>query len=93
MKKLHLVLAGRWYDAIARGDKTSEYRECKQYWNDRLGRVAHDIGSGARYHVVLHRGYTARTMEFAISDVSQTTAKNDLNLPCAWEIKLGMRVK
>lgn len=93
MKKLHLILAGRWYDAIARGDKTSEYRECKQYWNDRLGRVAHDIGSGVRYHVVFHRGYTARTMEFAISDVSQTTAKNDLNLPRVWEIKLGMRVK
>lgn len=93
MKKLHLVLAGRWYDAIARGDKTSEYRECKQYWNDRLGRVARDIDSGVRYSVVFHRGYTARTMEFVIDSVAVTTAKNDLNLPRVWEIKLGMRVK
>lgn len=93
MKKLHLVLAGRWYDKIAQGDKTSEYRECKPYWNDRLGRVARDIDSGVRYSVVFHRGYTACTMEFVIDSVAVTTAKNDLNLQCVWEIKLGMRVK
>lgn len=93
MKKLHLVLAGRWYDKIARGDKTSEYRECKPYWNDRLGRIARDIDSGVRYSVVFHRGYTARTIEFVIDGVAVTTAKNDLNLPRVWEIKLGMRVK
>lgn len=50
-------------------------------------------GSGARYSVVFHRGYTARTMEFVIDSVAVTTAKNDLNLPRVWEIKLGMRVK
>ena len=93
MKKLHLVLAGRWYDKIAQGDKTSEYRECKPYWNDRLGRVARDIDSGVRYSVVFHRGYTACTMEFVIDSVAVTTAKNDLNLQRVWEIKLGMRVK
>lgn len=93
MKKLHLVLAGRWYDKIAQGDKTSEYRECKTYWNDRLGHVARDIDSGVRYSVVFHRGYTARTMEFVIGSVAVTTAKNDLNLQRVWEIKLGMRVK
>lgn len=93
MKKLHLVLAGRWYDKIAQGDKTSEYRECKPYWNDRLGHVARDIDSDVRYSVVFHRGYTARTMEFVIDSVAVTTAKNDLNLQRVWEIKLGMRVK
>lgn len=93
MKKLHLVLAGRWYDKIAQGDKTSEYRECKPYWNDRLGHVARDIDSGVRYSVVFHCGYTARTMEFVIDSVAVTTAKNDLNLQRVWEIKLGMRVK
>ena len=93
MKKLDLVLAGRWYDKIAQGDKTSEYRECKQYWNDRLGHVVRDIDSGVRYSVVFHRGYTARTMEFLIDSVAVTTAKNDLNLQRVWEIKLGMCVK
>lgn len=93
MKKLHLVLAGRWYDKIAQGNKTSEYREYKPYWNDRLGHVARDIDSGVRYSVVFHRGYTARTMEFVIDSVAVTTAKNDLNLQRVWEIKLGMRVK
>lgn len=93
MKKLHLVLAGRWYDKIAQGDKTSEYRERKPYWNNRLGRVARDIDSGVRYSVVFHRGYTARTMEFVIDSVAVTTAKNDLNLQRVWEIKLGMRVE
>lgn len=33
---LHLVLKYEWYDKIASGEKTTEYRECSDYWNQRL---------------------------------------------------------
>lgn len=36
MKTLHLVLTGHWYDKIASGEKTSEYRAWKAYWNKRF---------------------------------------------------------
>jgi len=36
MKKLHLVLKGKWFDMIDSGVKTEEYREIKQYWLKRL---------------------------------------------------------
>lgn len=33
---LHLTLHKKWFDAIARGEKKEEYRECKPYWDRRL---------------------------------------------------------
>ena len=33
---LHLVLKHHWFDKIVSGEKTSEYRECSDYWNKRL---------------------------------------------------------
>lgn len=36
MKTLDLVLKGKWYDMIASGEKTEEYREIKPYWGKRL---------------------------------------------------------
>lgn len=32
MKTLDLVLKRKWYDMIASGEKTEEYREIKPYW-------------------------------------------------------------
>lgn len=98
MKPLHLVLKSEWYDKIASGQKTSEYRECKPYWNKRLGAMYasfHVWESLARipWTVVFHRGYTSETMEFEIKDCDRTRQKNDLNLPEVWEIKLGNRIK
>ena len=37
MKTLDLVLKRKWYDMIASGEKTEEYREIKPYWESRLG--------------------------------------------------------
>ena len=34
---LPLVLEGRWYDMIAAGEKTEEYRDATEYWRVRLG--------------------------------------------------------
>lgn len=36
MKTLDLVLKRKWYDMIASGEKTEEYREIKPYWVKRL---------------------------------------------------------
>lgn len=99
MKTLHLVLKREWYDKIASGEKTSEYRECKPYWNKRLS-IWHETinglvcdGSNMYEAIIFHRGYTAETMEFEIKSIAITTEKNDLNLPQCWEIKLGARIK
>lgn len=36
MKILHLTLKKKWFDMIASGDKSEEYREIKPYWISRL---------------------------------------------------------
>lgn len=36
MKILHLTLKKQWFDMIASGEKTEEYRELKPYWHKRL---------------------------------------------------------
>lgn len=36
MKTLHLNLKKKWFDMIASGEKTEEYREIKPYWHNRL---------------------------------------------------------
>lgn len=39
MKVLHLTLKKQWFDMIASGEKTEEYREIKPYWNKRLNKT------------------------------------------------------
>lgn len=107
MKTLHLVLKGKWYDKIASGEKTSEYRACTPYWNKRL-QITHlsdiDIScivSADSYRfvcsyntVVFHKGYTATTTEFNIAGLYLLkNTPNDLGLDKCWEIKLGERLK
>jgi len=36
MKILHLTLKKKWFDLIASGEKKTEYREQKPYWEKRL---------------------------------------------------------
>lgn len=36
MEILHLTLKKKWFDMIASGEKTEEYREVKPYWVNRL---------------------------------------------------------
>lgn len=104
MKTLHLVLKGHWYDKIASGEKTSEYRACTPYWNKRF--VGRDFDTTFAYpmcinadikrfdSVVFHRGYTDNTMEFAIRSIQWNIGEpNDLGLYNVWEIKLGQRIK
>jgi len=43
MKILHLTLHRKWFDLIATGQKTEEYREIKPYWDSRLKDRDYDI--------------------------------------------------
>lgn len=99
MKTLHLVLKHKWYDKIASGEKTSEYRECTPYWNKRFETTRKLFPATILYipvhydNVVFHRGYTNETMCFKVKSIQKLQNQpNDLNLPYCWEIKLGKRL-
>lgn len=50
-KSLKLVLKKKWYEMIASGEKTEEYRDITDYWNRRI--------SGKMYkYVTFYLGYT-----------------------------------
>lgn len=85
MDTLHLVLKSVWYDKIDCGEKTHEYRVCKEYWDKKFNKNTYR-------RVIFHRGYTAHTMEFEILDIKITTGKNDLRAACVWDITLGRRI-
>jgi len=57
---LHLVLKGKYYDAIERGEKRCEYRDNTPYWRKRILEKDPNV-------VVFHRGYTNQTMAFRIA--------------------------
>jgi len=42
-KILHLTLKRKWFDLIATGEKTEEYREIKPYWTTRLKGRDYDV--------------------------------------------------
>ena len=104
---LHLVLKGKWYDMIASGEKTEEYREAKPYW---IKRILDDSSSKllraasipllfslrSKYErVCFHRGYTSQTMIFEIKDVLYDMGKVAWGAPVSKTviiIKLGNRI-
>ena len=103
-KTLHLVLKSQWFDKIESGEKTTEYRQCKAYWNKRLAGLDTTDGQvymafksefGHRFNsVVFHKGYTNRIMEFAIRSIHIITGQpNDLGLFQCWAIDLGQRIQ
>lgn len=105
MKTLHLVLKHKWYDKIASGEKTSEYRAVKPCWNKKFAGGAYILLPSSfmsmRFEykteyktVVFHKGYTNETMEFEIAGIYLIqNIPNDLNTNPCWEIKLGKRLK
>lgn len=104
---LHLVLKGKWYDMIATGEKTEEYRETKPYW---IKRILEDspaklpeLTPGSRHlllrtkyeRVCFHRGYTSQTMTFEIKYVLCGMGKVTWGAPVdkvVIIIKLGSRI-
>lgn len=84
---LHLVLKYEWYDKIASGEKTTEYRECSDYWNQRLKNKRYDL-------VRFQRGYykNPANMLFKIKQIHKWRGANDLNQAEVWAIDLGERI-
>ena len=57
MKTLDLVLKKKWFDMIASGEKTEEYREIKPYWANRI--LYHiPLGIKEYWQSVLDRAFT-----------------------------------
>ncbi len=84
---LHLILTYKWFDKIASGEKTIEYRECSEHWNR--------IFETKNYELVrFQRGYykNPANMLFAIKKISKWHGANDLNQPTVWAIELGERI-
>lgn len=54
--ELHIVLTHKWFDQIARGEKTTEYRVNNKFWADRVCML--EEGDW----LVFHRGYTNNTI-------------------------------
>lgn len=59
MKTLHMTLIRKWFDQIANGTKTEEYREIKQYWIDRLVNKNYDV-------IVFRNGYASNAPTMTI---------------------------
>ncbi len=59
MKILHLNLYRKYFDAILKGEKTTEYREVTPYWSKRL--------EGRHYDVIKFRnGYAKDAPEMIV---------------------------
>lgn len=85
MKELRLPIKKEWLAKILSGEKTTEYREIKPYWNSRLVGKKYDVA-------VFTCGYKAKEYRFQIKEIARTTEKNDLQLPEVWAIRLGCQV-
>lgn len=69
-KTLHLTLTHHWWEEIAAGRKTSEYRRFTDGWRKRLNHIqCGDL-------VVFHRGYTARIITRRIENIRVITGRD-----------------
>ena len=77
MKILHLNLYRKYFDAIAEGTKTIEFRDKTQYWKKRLENKEYDV-------IKFRNGYAkdAPTMLVEYKGLN-------LGNPLAYEIQLG----
>lgn len=85
---LHLVLKHVWFEKIKSGQKTSEYRACSDYWNKKFEPIISGNKKIWKF-VVFHDGYSDKVLRCELVSISKTNARNDLNLPRVWELKLG----
>ena len=85
-KNLHLVLKHVWFEKIKSGQKTSEYRECKNYWNKKFNPIINKEKEMWEY-VIFHDGYSDKIIKRKLLSIVITNAPNDLNLMAVWELK------
>ena len=102
MSTLYLPLRKEWFEKIEAGEKTTEYREYKDYWIRRLKRTemychgADVYGTPGKIYdyVCFALGYGGKSMTFVVDDVSVVDGKNtDLAIDKpVFAIKLGRRL-
>lgn len=94
MKVLTLSLKRKWYDMIASGEKTEEYREIKPYWIKRMYLCNYDA-------VTFTLGYPkaddkSRRMTFRVKDIHVSYGREEWGAEKGVEyfvISLGERIK
>ena len=101
MRLLNLIVTGHWFDMIASGEKTEEYREIKPYWQNRFGCQASGMCTpkqpckAARFrgicdnrysHVRFHRGYTSTTIKFEIQCITIGVGEPEWGAPTNQEV-------
>lgn len=102
MDTLYLPLKKEWFEKIASGEKTTEFREVKPYWIRRLRRSVLALHRG-RFEqipgkiydrVCFSLGYGGKTMTFEIADIYIVNGKDtDLAIEKpVYAIKLGRRL-
>lgn len=82
----HLVLKYKWYDMIASGEKTEEYRAINT-WQRRFGK-------NIKY-VMFHRGYSSVCALYEIGSVTVGRGKPEWGAPVDKDvlvIKLGKKI-
>lgn len=102
MSTLYLPLEKEWFEKIEAGEKTTEYREYKDYWIKRLRRSLlafqwkrfENIPGKLYDEVMFSLGYGGRKMTFVIDNISVVDGKNtDLAIDKpVFAIKLGRRL-
>ncbi len=87
LKILHLPMIFEWFDKIATGQKTVEYRKCSDHWNHLFETKHYDL-------VRFQRGFEKKpaTMLFKIKKIHKWYGANDLKLEKVWAIELGERI-
>lgn len=97
LKTLHLVLKRKWYDMIASGEKTEEYRAITPYWCNRFI-MGYWMGAPVPQDydfVCFHKGYTKETMTFEELKLTLGKGRPEWGAPVDEEvfvIKLGNRI-
>lgn len=61
---LHLMLHGKWFDAVRQGGKRVEYRQIKSRWTKQIWDKRDRLNI-----LVLHRGYTANVIRATITRI------------------------
>lgn len=98
MKTLHLTLKKKWFDIIASGEKTEEYREDKEYWHRRLQRNSSIGFITKKFDVVVFKnGYSknAPTISFKCLEIKCGTGRQEWGAESGkkyFVIKLGEKV-